>query len=154
MKSLERVRSIETDPKACMKMLQIYEEIGKILGPEEVGMKILPGIIPMLISGQFTKSEFSDLMSSVRRLLDQIEKHRMPTLPDTGSNMPLSSSSGPEPTNNLFAGVGGSKPTQSNDADVFEFLGGAGGGGSSDPFASKPSADPFASKPDPFAPKP
>jgi hypothetical protein len=33
-----------------MRMLEIYEEIGKVLGPEEVGMKILPGIIPMLIS--------------------------------------------------------------------------------------------------------
>lgn len=70
MKSLERVRAKETDPIVCMKMLEIYEEIGKILGPEEVGMKILPGIIPMLISGQFTKKEFSDLMNSVRRLLD------------------------------------------------------------------------------------
>jgi hypothetical protein len=67
-------------------------------------------------------------MTSVRRLLDQIEKHRMPTLPDTGSDMPLTGTSGAEPTNNLFAGVGGSKPSQSNDADVFEFLGGAGGG--------------------------
>jgi hypothetical protein len=50
MKSLEKLRSKETDPKVCMKMLEIYEEIGKVLGPEEVGMKILPGIIPMLIS--------------------------------------------------------------------------------------------------------
>jgi hypothetical protein len=32
-------------------MLELYEEIGKILGPEEVGLKILPGIVPMLISG-------------------------------------------------------------------------------------------------------
>jgi len=34
-----------------MKMLEVYEEIGKILGPEEICSKILPGIIPMLISG-------------------------------------------------------------------------------------------------------
>jgi hypothetical protein len=51
MKSLEKSRSRETDPKICMKLLEIYEEIGKILGPEEIGTKILPGIIPMLISG-------------------------------------------------------------------------------------------------------
>lgn len=78
MKSLEKLRAKETDPKVCMKMLEIYEEIGKVLGPEEVGMKILPGIIPMLISAQFTKGEFKDLISSVRRLLDQIENFRMP----------------------------------------------------------------------------
>ena len=41
----------ETDPKVCMKMLKLYEEIGKVLGPEEIGIKILPGVIPMLISG-------------------------------------------------------------------------------------------------------
>jgi uncharacterized protein Yka (UPF0111/DUF47 family) len=51
MKSMERVRANETNPIVCMKMLEIYEEIGKILGPEEIGTKILPGIIPMLISG-------------------------------------------------------------------------------------------------------
>ena len=34
-----------------MKMLEVYEEIGKVLGPEEIASKILPGIIPMLISG-------------------------------------------------------------------------------------------------------
>ena len=66
-----------------MKMLEIYEEIGKVLGPEEIGMKILPGIIPMLMTGNFTKSEFQELMSTVRRLLDQIEQHRLPSLPDS-----------------------------------------------------------------------
>lgn len=90
MKNLEKLRANETDPKICLKLLELYEEIGRILGPEEVGMKILPGIIPMLISGQFTKDEFRDLMSTVRRLLDQIEGFRLPTLPDNpkigGSN--------------------------------------------------------------------
>lgn len=51
MKYLEKLRVKETDPKICMRLLELYEEIGKVLGPEEVGMKILPGIIPMLISG-------------------------------------------------------------------------------------------------------
>lgn len=64
--------------------------------------------------------------------------------------MPIGSSSASEPSNQLFAGIGGTKPSQSNDSDVFEFLGGA-GGGSSDPFASKPKADPFGQKADPFA---
>ena len=41
MKSLEKLRAKETDPKVCMKMLEIYEEIGKVLGPEEVGMIVL-----------------------------------------------------------------------------------------------------------------
>ena len=70
MKHLEKLRERETDPKICLKLLDLYEEIGKILGPEEIGMKILPGIIPMLVSGQFTQDEYKELMSSVRKLLD------------------------------------------------------------------------------------
>lgn len=47
-------------------------------------MKILPGIIPMLISGTFTRAQFSDMMSTVRRLLDQIEKHKEKDLREMG----------------------------------------------------------------------
>ena len=83
MKAMDKLRTKETDPKVCMKMLQTYEEIAKVLGPEEIGTKILPGIIPMLITGQFTKPEYRDLLASVRRLIDQIEQWRMPQLPDT-----------------------------------------------------------------------
>ena len=51
MKAMEKLRAKETDPRVCMKMLETYEEIAKVLGPEDIGTKILPGIIPMLISG-------------------------------------------------------------------------------------------------------
>ena len=57
-KSLEKLRAKENDPRVCMKILETYEEIGKILGPEEIGTKILPGIIPMLITAQLTKDEY------------------------------------------------------------------------------------------------
>jgi uncharacterized protein Yka (UPF0111/DUF47 family) len=33
---MEKLRARETDPKVCMKMLEVYEEIGKVLGPDEV----------------------------------------------------------------------------------------------------------------------
>mmetsp|Transcript_7884 Transcript_7884/g.13219 ORF Transcript_7884/g.13219 Transcript_7884/m.13219 type:complete len:657 (-) Transcript_7884:705-2675(-) len=103
MKSMERVRQKETDPRLCMKMLEIYEEIGKILGPDEIGVKILPGIIPMLISGQFSKGEFKDLMGSVRRLLDQIEAHRLPSLPENSTLGSLpSQSASPSPALDMF----------------------------------------------------
>lgn len=44
--------------------------MAKVLGVEEIGLKILPGIIPMLISGTFTRNQFKEMISSVRRLLD------------------------------------------------------------------------------------
>ena len=39
-----------------MLLLKIYEQVAKVLGADEIGLKILPGIIPMLISGTFTRS--------------------------------------------------------------------------------------------------
>ena len=91
-----------------MKLLELYEEIGKILGPEEVGMKILPGIIPMLISGQFTKEDFTSLMTTVRRLLDQIEKYRLPTLPDGATQSSTNEAA------DIFSGVATSKTSAVN----------------------------------------
>ena len=86
-----------------MKMLKLYEDIGKVLGPEEIGAKILPGVIPMLVSGQFTKSEFKEMMSSVHRLLDQIEAYRMPSLP--AENAAPQTTTAPD---SGFPGLGGS----------------------------------------------
>jgi len=64
--------------------------MAKTLGVEEIGLKILPGIIPMLISGTFTRVQFTDMMASVRRLLDQIEKHKEKDLRDMGQDLPTS----------------------------------------------------------------
>ena len=98
-----------------MKILETYEEVGKVLGPEEVGQKILPGIIPMLISAQLTKSEFSSLMGTIRRLLDQIELHRLPSLPTesataASAHLPSASSGTTKPQSDIFAGLGNEDP--------------------------------------------
>lgn len=56
LKSFEKIRTTENDPQVCMLLLKIYEQMARTLGVEEIGLKILPGIIPMLISGTFTRS--------------------------------------------------------------------------------------------------
>ena len=61
--------------------------MAKVLGPEEIGLKILPGMIPMLISGTFSRAQFKELIQSVRRFLDQIEEHRDKDLRDMGSDI-------------------------------------------------------------------
>ena len=86
LKTFEKIRTTETDPQVCMMLLKIYEQMARVLGVEEIGLKILPGIIPMLISGTFTRSQFSDMMSTVRRLLDQIEKHKEKDLREMGQD--------------------------------------------------------------------
>ena len=69
-----------------MLLLKIYEQMAKVLGPDEIGLKILPGMIPMLISGTFSKQQFKELIGAVRRLIDQIEEYRDKDLRDTFAN--------------------------------------------------------------------
>lgn len=54
-KTLEKLRSKETDPEICMLVLKIYEKSSDVLGADEIGLKVLPGIIPMLVSGNLNK---------------------------------------------------------------------------------------------------
>lgn len=65
--------------------------MAKVLGIEEIGLKILPGMIPMLISGTFSRAQFKELIGSVRRFLDQIEEHRDKDLRDMGADIMKSS---------------------------------------------------------------
>lgn len=79
-------------------------------------------------------------MSNIRRLLDQIEKYRLPSLPSGNSNNAEASA-----TSDMFAGVGSSSATKDNE---FGFLGGDPTSSVSAP-ASKVN-DPFGSS-DPFS---
>ena len=128
----------------------------------------------MLITGQFTKPEYRDLLASVRRLIDQIEQWRMPQLPENkvalgqGINMGSAEKHIDQEVKDIFSGVagGGSKASAANDifgnsnkstgkdGDMFAFFNEAGGAtaaASTDPFGSS-KTDPFgSSKPvDPF----
>ena len=81
-KTLEKVRSKETDPEICMLVLKIYEKSSDVLGADEIGLKVLPGIIPMLVSGNLSKPQFNEIMRITKQLLDKIEKTKLPSLPD------------------------------------------------------------------------
>lgn len=56
-----------------MLMLQIYEKAASEVGVEVIGVKILPSIIPLMVTGQVSKAQFNEMMKSVRSLLSQIE---------------------------------------------------------------------------------
>lgn len=79
-KTLEKVRSKETDPEILMQVLKIYEKSSDVLGADEIGLRILPGIIPMLVSGNLSKAQFNEIMTIVRQMLDKIEKVKSPSL--------------------------------------------------------------------------
>ena len=84
LKGFEKVRVAESDPQVCMLLLKVYEKMADVLGADEIGLKILPGMIPLLITGTYSRQQFKELIGSVRRLLDQIESHRDKDLRDMG----------------------------------------------------------------------
>ena len=72
-KTFEKLRGRDNDPQVCMLMLQIYQKSSDSLGADEIGTKILPSIIPLLVSSQLSKHQFEEIMAAVRGLLDRIE---------------------------------------------------------------------------------
>jgi len=82
-KTFEKLRARDNDPQVCMLMLQIYQKSSDSLGADEIGTKILPSIIPLLVSSQLSKHQFQEIMSAVRGLLDKIESTKLNSLPDT-----------------------------------------------------------------------
>jgi len=87
LKSFEKLRQQENEPQVCMHLLKLYEKMGTVLGPDEIGLRILPGMIPMLISGSLSKPQFKELVGSIRKLIDQIEQHREKDLTDFDPSM-------------------------------------------------------------------
>lgn len=55
LKTFEKIRGKETDNEVIMIILQIYEKASTALGPEEIGTKILPSIIPMMVTASLSR---------------------------------------------------------------------------------------------------
>lgn len=58
-----------------MYLLTLYDKIASALTPEDIGNRILPGLIPMLISASLSKPQFAKLIGTIWNLLTQIENH-------------------------------------------------------------------------------
>ena len=74
--ALEKVRQSSNDTELNMLLLSLYDKLASALTPEDIGQKILPSLIPMLISASLSKAQFKKLVSTIRTLIDTIEKHR------------------------------------------------------------------------------
>lgn len=128
LKTLQSLRENINEPAICMHLLTLYSGIASALTPEDIGNKILPGLIPMLISASFTKTQFNRLIGTIRTLIDQLEKHR---LKDLNEMDPLGDAEGAKAKpkqDDMFSGLSGNfddpmaaLPPQENEGD-FDFL--------------------------------
>lgn len=66
-----------------MLMLQIYEKASSDLPVEEIGVKVLPSIIPLMVTGNLSRHQFSEMMKSVKNLLNKIETSKLASLPES-----------------------------------------------------------------------
>lgn len=109
-----------------MHVLTLYSGIADTLTPEDIGNKILPGLIPMLISASFTKKQFNQLISTIRTLIDQLEKHRLKDLSEMDPLDDGDSYGKASKQKDIFGGLSGDDPfaalpPQENDGE-FDFL--------------------------------
>lgn len=54
--TLEKIWASNQDTDINMHLLTLYEKISGALTPEDIGNRILPGLIPMLISASLSKA--------------------------------------------------------------------------------------------------
>jgi hypothetical protein len=70
VKSFERVRQADSSPEICMLLLRLYEKMATVLGTDMIGVTILPAIMPMLVKGQLSRTQFVEMMKITRSFLD------------------------------------------------------------------------------------
>jgi hypothetical protein len=109
-----------------MHVLTLYSGIADTLTPEDIGNKILPGLIPMLITASFTTKQFNQLISTIRTLIDQLEKHRLKDLSEMDPYGDGDSSNKQSKQKDIFGGIYGDDPLaalppQDNDGEL-DFL--------------------------------
>lgn len=85
-KAFEKLRVKENDPQICMLMLQIYERASNDLSIEDIGVKLLPSIIPLMVTGNLSRHQFQEIMRSVKNLLSKIETQKLATLPESSKS--------------------------------------------------------------------
>ncbi len=74
--TLEKLSKTDTDGKLHLTMIKTVESFLKIFSYEELATKVIPLLLSMSVSGQFSKSQFGDVMSLIRRLVDTVDNAR------------------------------------------------------------------------------
>ena len=58
LSNLDKIRKSNNNNEICMIIVDIYEEIAKVVNTDGIATKILPGLITMLSGGNITKKNF------------------------------------------------------------------------------------------------
>eukprot|EP00826_Nyctotherus_ovalis_P042520 TRINITY_DN4380_c0_g1_i3.p1 TRINITY_DN4380_c0_g1~~TRINITY_DN4380_c0_g1_i3.p1 ORF type:complete len:583 (+),score=74.74 TRINITY_DN4380_c0_g1_i3:162-1910(+) len=73
---LDKLSKTNTSGKLHLVMVRTIESFIKIFSYEELANRVIPLLLSMSVTGQFSKQQFSDIMSLVRMLIDMIDVSR------------------------------------------------------------------------------
>lgn len=76
LKKLAFIKVNEVNLEVCMGLVQIYEEIAKLVSVESIANKILPMLINILVTGNIDKNSFDKIMNLVLTYLNRIKESR------------------------------------------------------------------------------
>ena len=82
LSNLDKIRKSNNNNEICMIIVDIYEEIAKVVNTDGIATKILPGLITMLSGGNVTKKNFLKLYNIVQMYLERIKNNRINDLSD------------------------------------------------------------------------
>lgn len=75
--ALEKIKKQDMTGNMVMHLLNIYEGIGKSLGPKTIATHILPALLPMLVESEVTKQQFEKLCQVLDNLIQKVKEVRI-----------------------------------------------------------------------------
>lgn len=80
--SLEKFKKLDITGIMIMQLLDIYNNISKVLGHKATAVNILPNLVPLLVEAEVSKSEFDKLFNSILNMLNFVKDMRTGELTD------------------------------------------------------------------------
>jgi len=74
--TLEKIIKTDTSSKFHLAMVKMIESFIKIFSYEELATRVIPLLLSISVTGQFTKHQFSDIMGLIRKLIDKVDNLR------------------------------------------------------------------------------
>jgi len=121
MPTLEALVKADTDGKLQLTIVKTVESFLKIFAIEELATKVVPLLLNISVTGQFTKSQFTDVMNLAKKLIDNIENTRSKELQEIAASSSQEKTA--SPTTDAKKDTKKKKPEMDKgDKDVFDFL--------------------------------
>eukprot|EP00826_Nyctotherus_ovalis_P003724 TRINITY_DN10766_c0_g1_i4.p1 TRINITY_DN10766_c0_g1~~TRINITY_DN10766_c0_g1_i4.p1 ORF type:complete len:799 (-),score=205.15 TRINITY_DN10766_c0_g1_i4:155-2530(-) len=109
--TLEKITKTDTSSQFHLAMVKTIESFLKTFTYEELASKVIPLLLSIAVTGQFTKRQFSEIMALIRKLIDKVDDSRGKELQDIAAS-----------SKEIVEDEPKKQKQDPGDADVFNFL--------------------------------